>query len=709
MDSRNQFRNITDQTEYLNRLLRSARNVNHIITHAKNTDELIEYVCQTLTETRGFFCAWIVLLDETGGVVKATASGMDEKRTALFRKRLEEDKLPACVSKSMAEEEVFVIDMDVERCAGCPLASEKETVGAMCTALVVGDARYGILTVSIPREFNTTEEERIIFKELADDISFGIHHIKGEMALKTSEERYRLAVEGSRDGIWDWELTTNKIFLSPQWKKMLGYEDDELKNHPEQFFDRIHPDDTALVRNTLEAFLRGEAEVYSVECRLRHKDGSYRWILARADALRDEHGKVYRMAGSHTDITERKQNEEELRERKEEAEEANRAKSIFLANMSHEIRTPLNGVLGFLDILLGENLTEEQKEYVNTALQSGRSLLQIINDILDSTKIESGKIEIAQQPFSLKSSVRAAVENFKLAAAEKGLELRTRSDENLPEQVLGDESRIRQVLFNLIGNAVKFTERGSVEVAVSPAENGPAEKASVLFSVADTGIGIPKENLEDIFESFTQVDSSYARAYQGTGLGLGIVKRLVELMGGEVGVQSSPGKGSTFYFTVPLRAAFGEVEGPASAKTSLPDEAGGGEGERNGDQGVSILLAEDNKINRMVTEKLVEKLGHRIHSVEDGRQAVAEVGNGSYDLVLMDAQMPVMDGIEATHAIRNGEAGEKVKDIPIVALTAHALSDEKEHFLSEGMNGFVSKPIDKETLQSVLEELFPRP
>ncbi len=702
------------KTEYLNRVFLSARNVNHAITHAGEPVELIDRVSKILTETRGFLCAWIVLLNNNDEIIYAAASGVDKESTVAFKKKLEEGFLPACVTNAEYREGVFVVDRIKESCDECPLSSIKETVGVMTTRLIYAHKTYGLLTVSIPKGFSASEEERQIFQELAEDISFGLHHIQAEKDLSISEERYRLAIEGSKDGIWDWELRTNKIFLSPQWKKMLGYGDHELENHPDSFFTRIHPDDVGKVGETLEAYLRGQTDEYSVECRLKHKDGGYRWILARAIGIRDENGTVYRMAGSHTDITEQKRNEEELLTSKEEAEAANQAKSAFIANMSHEIRTPLNGVLGFLDLLHSEDLTAEQMDYIETAIQSGRTLLQIINDILDITKIEAGRLEINREPFSLKGLIHAGIETFRPRVNNKGLSIDYRINEELPTFFVGDESRIRQVLFNLIGNAVKFTKEGAIQIIVDRGESSaisvPVDEDKdsrpnmtvVTFSVKDTGIGIPEDKLDTIFESFTQVDSSYTREYQGTGLGLGIVKRLVELMGGCVEVQSGLGRGSTFSFSLPLK----ETSEPDSVTeysviSSDPNESDS--------LSLSILLAEDNRINRIVTEKMVTRMGHRVVSVENGRDVIQELELSTYNLVLMDVQMPVMDGIEATKRIRRGDAGAAAKDIPIVALTAHALQDEKMRFLNEGMNGYLAKPINIDELEELLGQLFRSP
>jgi signal transduction histidine kinase/CheY-like chemotaxis protein len=368
--------------------------------------------------------------------------------------------------------------------------------------------------------------------------------------------------------------------------------------------------------------------------------------------------------------------EDDLQRAKEAADRGSRAKSEFLANMSHEIRTPLNGILGVTQLAAACATSENQREYLRIAQDSAETLLAIINDILDLSKIEAGRMELESEPFHIRTELERAVNLMRPAATAKGLTLGMTVEDDVPEKVAGDALRLRQVLVNLVGNAVKFTQTGRVSVSAAPHSPGMCK-----FSVTDTGIGICPEDQAAIFAPFQQADGSTTRRFGGTGLGLSISKKLVGLMGGEIGVASSP-QGSTFWFT----ACFEPVEAP----TSQPP-AGGSEATAPGEP-LKILLAEDNRVNQFVAVHLLESHGHTVCTAEDGRAAVDAAEAATFDVILMDIQMPRMDGLEATAAIRQRErlTGPRV---PIIALTAHAMDGDRQRFLAAGMDGYVSKPI----------------
>jgi len=432
-------------------------------------------------------------------------------------------------------------------------------------------------------------------------------------------------------------------------------------------------------------------------------------------------------------ITARKNDEKRLQEYAQELErkneelesalvtarDATQLKSRFLANMSHEIRTPMNGVLGMTDFLLGTNLTEEQQEYAGSIKKSADALLTLINDILDLSRIEAGKLRLDRVPFSLAATVEESSSLFALQARTKGLDFSSAVSTNLPDMLVGDAGRVRQVLTNLIGNAVKFTDSGRIDVEaemVRASEDG----FLVRFSVRDTGIGIPSEHQTRLFESFTQGDGSSTRKYGGTGLGLSISKQLVELMDGELGVESKPGEGSRFWFTAnfgkaPLTVAPGAppkrsipvpppptpapiVPVPATKPASATPEKSNG-----GPRKLCVLLAEDNEINQRIALRLLEKLGLAADAVDNGRAAVEALAQKKYDLVLMDCMMPDMDGFEATAVIRNRERG---KDhTRICALTANAMEGDREKCLAAGMDDYISKPVGLDKLREVVERL----
>ncbi|MFO7728205.1 MAG: response regulator, partial [Desulfonatronovibrio sp.] len=421
--------------------------------------------------------------------------------------------------------------------------------------------------------------------------------------------------------------------------------------------------------------------------------GNYFWEQVRLITITING--LERVLATTVDITELKQAELAQLQAKEQAEAANSAKSEFLANMSHEIRTPLNGIMGMLQLLQMTEQDREQKEYVQMAYQSSERLHRLLTDILDLSRIEAGKLELSEEGFQLAEVLNSLQDIFRLACQEKQISLQIQSDKDLPQLLTGDHVRLSQILFNLVGNAVKYTQQGEVRVQVYHLPGGSPELCRILFVIKDTGQGIQEDRLEQVFEKFRQVensDSPYARQFEGAGLGLPLVKRLVRLMGGNLSLTSQPGAGTEVYVSLPFKVP----EALQQKTEGLQEET------HSANAGAAqVLVVDDEQTTQFHIQRLLEKNGYRVTVAEDGEGALAKLAQDQYDCVLMDVQMPVMDGVEATKKIRSSNHG--FRDIPIIALTAYAMSGDREKFLDYSMDDYIAKPVNKDELLKVIE------
>jgi PAS domain S-box-containing protein len=429
------------------------------------------------------------------------------------------------------------------------------------------------------------------------------------------------------------------------------------------------------------------------------KDGREAWLTTNLAPYRDNEGEIIGLVGISWDITFRKNYENELQHAKELAEEGTRAKSEFLANMSHEIRTPMNGIIGMAEILKQAKLGKQEKENLEILISSTRSLLSLVNDILDISKIEAGKIELEAEDFDIRKVLKDIENITYIRAEEKALDYKTFINPNVPEFLKGDPSRLKQIILNLVNNAVKFTMKGKVHIFIDIVEE-KEDKLKLMVKVKDTGIGISEEGKKHLFQLFSQVDTSTTKAYGGTGLGLSIAKRLVTLMDGDIEMESEQDRGSTFWFTAWLTKGECTVEVPEPAQTRVDRD---GKSRKK----LSVLLAEDNEINQKIIEYSLTNAGYRVDIARNGQEAIDMYHRQEYDIVLMDVQMPVLDGYEATQHIREMESTvlNGIRRIPIVALTANAMKGDREKCLDAGMDEYLSKPFTPDDLLGIIRSV----
>ncbi|MCF8037908.1 MAG: response regulator [Desulfohalobiaceae bacterium] len=535
----------------------------------------------------------------------------------------------------------------------------------------------------------------------------GILNIAQEISDEVRAQRtLQLATDAARLGAFGWEIQADES----NWENKRMFEIFGLTSADRPFdlaqFTRevIHSDDLQRFEEDVAESMR-KGELFRGAYRIyRANDKEIRWIQCHARFEYSHDGKPLRLLGIFDDITDQKAAEVELLQAKTDAEMANQAKSKFLANMSHEIRTPMNSILGMLRLVLSDDLTSKQKERIQIAKESANSLLWLLNDMLDLSKIEAGRFTLHEKKFRLRHLLNNVCKEIEIFASEKNIKHYLAAGKDLPTILIGDPYRLKRVLFNLLNNSIKFTNQGWISLEtemldlVPLAEDDHFMNAEVLFKVRDTGIGIDPDKLESIFDSYEQGGQNTLSSEMGLGLGLAICKNLSEQMGGRIWVESKPGEGSVFYVQLPFKTDGQILEEPESSSDGIF---------RSNSSPLNILLVEDQKMNQIFTVDLLSTYGHEVEVAENGQQALDKLAQGSFDLVLMDVRMPVMDGIEATMRIRTADPLVMNPDIPVIGLSAHIVSEQElQRYQNAGFNDYVVKPVDFEKLFGAIEEVF---
>ncbi len=540
-------------------------------------------------------------------------------------------------------------------------------------------------------------EMKLVAEKLAIAIRASVQYsqLKAlQQNLAESEERWKFALEGAGDGVWDWNLQTDKALFSKRWTEMLGYSEREFPHSGAAWMDHIHPEDKENVLQILREYLAGETSTYNVEFRCRCKDGSWKWILTRGKLVKcDENGKPLRMIGTHTDITGRKHQESLLESAKANAVAATKAKSSFIANMSHEIRTPMNAIIGMADLCLSTSLNNRQRNYIEKIKLASDSLLHIINDILDFSKIEAGKLEIESIAFAIESVFDQLTGIVALRAEAQGIELSYDIEDN-SHLLLGDPLRLGQVLMNLVGNALKFSSGGNVAVSVKVLERNEKE-IELQFSVSDAGIGMSAEQIETLFQPFTQADVSTTRRYGGTGLGLSICRHLVGMMDGCLWVESQLGKGSTFHFTARFKLA--DVDRRANISKLANNLA------MYADR--SVLIVDDSAMAVMILKHVISRLGLKVESACSSEQGLALLDGKdrpNYLACFVDWRMPEIDGIEMISRLRSKLATRGVNPLPPMILVTAFSNQEELMGIGHEIDGLLAKPFISRQVYEVL-------
>lgn len=581
--------------------------------------------------------------------------------------------IPDVLATEYADTDPSIRKYGLRSYLGHPVLLGEQAVGALCIANTE------------PRNFSRDEVDLI--STLAKAVSL-------EEERKRTREQYEqsqtmVAQMQRLASIGGWELSpdTRSASWTNEMYRIFGLPPGKSAPDLEAFLSLcVSEEDRQKIKAAVKAICTTPSPE-TVEVLVNTPNGGQKWLRIIGQTQLSN-GKLVKIFGSLQDITTHKEIEAQLKKAKEEAENASMAKTEFLANMSHEIRTPLNGVLGMLQLAMRTRLTEEQAEYLDIALHSCRGLLTIINDLLDLSKIEAGKISLAREPLALADTIASVCQGFRHQLLDRGVRLSYSVDSRIPETLVGDGGRLRQILFNLVGNAVKFTPSGAIRLDVSPIARN-RKQVRILFSILDTGVGIADQDLDRIFKPFEQINGPYKEKVHGTGLGLGIVRRLVNIMGGTLSLESETGKGTTVYVSIPFDVAGAERENAVQYSGEAFE-------------GLRILMVEDNPANMIAPKLFLEKAGNIVDNASNGREALKAARDNRYDIILMDLEMPEMDGIETTRQLRKATGMATPTDIPIIALTAYAFTADRKRCFDAGMDAFLSKPVDFGELEQTI-------